>query len=140
MTQCARPLFRTLVPALLLLASLAVPAPSASAAADPSVMHIDGYLQFTDQRPDGAYRCLILRQHDGSLYALAGDIPGLLNGDHVRLEGRAAPDRCGAHGYGVTTVQTIWADDNHKATYYDHLHDGSFHDWAARNNRLPGRR
>jgi hypothetical protein len=137
MTQRMGVLLRIVGPVLLLV--LMAPAQGAGGQADQSVMHIDGHLQFTDQGPGGAYRCLILRQHDGSLFALGGRVLGLLNGDHVRLEGRAAPDSCGARGFEITAVQTIWADDNHKSTYYDHLRDGGFRDWAARNNRLPGR-
>ena len=139
MTKRIRAFVRILGPVLLLLALLVFPAHGAAAApADPTLIRLDGYLQFTEQGRDGGYRCLIIRQHDGSLYALSGGVLGLINGDHVRLEGRAAPDRCGARGFAVTDVQTVWADDNHKTTYYDHLKDGRFHDWAEHNNRIHG--
>jgi hypothetical protein len=124
----------SLLVALVALLSSGAPA---RAAADPSVAHVDGYVSINPS-PDGRETCVILRQHDGSLYALSGRVIGLLAGDHVRLEGRAGLNRCGAQGFEVSKVQTVWADDNHRSTYYDHLHDGGFRAWAARNNRVHG--
>jgi hypothetical protein len=141
MTQRTRAFVRILGPVLLLLALIIFAADTAAAQADRSLIHTDGYLQFSDQGPNGVYRCLLLREHGGGdLYALVGHVAGLLNGDHVRLEGREAPGRCGVRGFEVTKVQTVWADDNHRSTYYDHLTDGTFKDWAVANNRLPGYR
>ncbi len=103
---------------------------AAHAAADPTVAHVDGYVSVS---PDG--RCMALRQHDGSLLTLDGQRFGLLDKDHVRLEGRMVADhRCGGNGgFEVTLVQTIWADDRHKTTFYDQLRDGTFDRWVARN-------
>jgi hypothetical protein len=125
-----RRFFELLTAALALLASFA--APPLFAQADRSVAHIDGYLSESGPPPDGRRPCLFLRQHDGVVYTLHGHLTGLQTDDHVRLEGRFAADaRCGGTGFEVTTVQTIWADDNHKSTYYDHLHDGTFRDWVG---------
>jgi hypothetical protein len=110
--------------------------PVGAAGADPSIAHIDGYLSIT-QGERGA-SCIIIRQHDGSLYSLQGRVVGLMQGDHVRLEGRVAPQRCGAQGFDVSVVQTIWGDDRHKTTYYDHLTNGGFPTWAAKNGRVHG--
>ncbi len=118
---------RILGSALLFAAALTLPG-AAHAAADPNVVHVDGYL--TSQ----GGRCLTLREHDGKVYNLVGGIGGLQNGDHVRLEGRFTRGGCGAGtGVEVSRVQTIWADDRHKTTYYDQLQNGSFSDWAAAN-------
>jgi hypothetical protein len=117
--------------ALTLFAVVAPLAPvAAHAAADPSVAHVDGYISVS---PDG--RCMALRQHDGSLLTLDGRRRGLLNNDHVRMEGRMVADnRCGGQGgFDISLVQTIWADDRHKSTYYDQLRDGTFDNWLARN-------
>lgn len=94
--------------------------------------HVDGYLSIS---PDG--RCMILKQHDGSLLALYGRRHGLQQNDHVRLEGNLERGgACGAPGgFRITDVQAIWADDHHKSTYYDHLKDGPFDRWAERNGR-----
>lgn len=118
--------FRILGTALLT-AALALPG-TARAAGDPSVVHVDGYLN--DQG-----NCLVLREHDGKIYGLTGDIGGLQNGDHVRLEGRFVDGSgCGAGtAVNVNQVQAIWADDNHRTTYYDHLQNGSFTRWAEAN-------
>lgn len=118
----------------LLTAALALPG-AAQAAGDPGVVHVDGYLN--DQG-----NCLVLREHDGKIYGLTGDIGGLQNGDHVRVEGRfAGGSACGTGtAVNVTQVQAIWADDNHRTTYYDHLQNGSFGQWAAANRGYNPRR
>jgi hypothetical protein len=122
---------RTLGPALLMLAALALPA-AARAAGDPNVMHVDGYFN--------GGRCPELREHDGKVYNLVGDIGGLQSGDHVRLEGRLVDSRaCGGTALEVTVVQALWADDHHRSTYYDHLRNGSFDRWAAANRGYDSR-
>jgi hypothetical protein len=114
--------------ALLLAAVMLIPA--GAQPGDTSLAHVDGYVSIS---PDG--RCMVLKQHDGSSVTLFGRRRGLLNNDHVRLEGRLVPDnRCGGQGgLEITLVQAIWADDNHKSTYYDHLKDGLFPQWVQRN-------
>lgn len=126
---------RALVRRALLLSTLAalaclLPAAALAQHADPGVAHVDGYVTVS---PDG--RCKVLKQHDGSLFSLFGHRRGLIANDHVRLEGRIVPDnRCGGQsGFEVTSVQAIWADDNHRSTYYDHLKDGTFGQWLVRN-------
>src|SRR5579863_8047563 len=83
----------------------------AGAAADPSIALIDGYLSVSQGQDFHRGACIILRQHDGKLFALSGRVIGLMANDHVRLEGRMAPNRCGAAGFEVSVVQTIWGDD-----------------------------
>jgi hypothetical protein len=90
----------------------------------------DGYL-----KNDG--RCLVLTEHDGHQRVLTGAINGLNAQDHVRLWGRAVRGSECNHfrtpAYEVTEVQTVWANDRHTKTYYDHLKDGTFERWARRN-------
>jgi hypothetical protein len=118
-----------LLAALLVLGVLGAPA-LAQPRGDTSLAHVDGYLSAS---PDG--RCLVIKQHDGSTYSLVGRWHGLIGNDHVRLEGRFVPEaRCGGQGgFQVTAVQAIWADDNHRSTYYDHLKDGPLRAWVERN-------
>ncbi|HVT57529.1 MAG TPA: hypothetical protein VHR45_03940 [Thermoanaerobaculia bacterium] len=118
--------------ALAALAATLAPAPL-HAQADLSIAHIDGYLTESPPSPDRGRPCLYLRQHDGIVYSLHGRAAvGLQRDDHVRLEGRFAPDpRCGGNGFEVTKVQAVWADDNHQSTYYDHLHDAPFREWVG---------
>ena len=120
-TRLAAPLLLTLCLAAAFLAPVAH--------AQPGVDHVDGYLSIS---PDG--RCMVLKQHDGALLALFGRRRGLQNNDHLRLEGKLTSGAsCGAPGgFQVTSVQTVWADDNHKTTYYDPLKDGSFDAWVGR--------
>jgi hypothetical protein len=127
-----RPRFRLAAPLLLLAACLAAGFLLAPHAALAQNDHTDGYLSIS---PDG--RCMVLKSHDGSLLAIYGRRRGLRNNDHVRLEGTLVPGgACGAPGgFKITAVQTIWADDRHKSTYYDHLKDGSFDAWADRQGR-----
>ena len=102
---------------------------AAHAAGDTSMAHIDGYISIS---PDG--RCVVLRQHDGSTYSVIGRWQGLLSKDHVRLEGHIGEGgHCGAQSsFELAEVQTVWGDDNHKTTFYDHLKDGRFRQWAER--------
>ncbi len=88
--------------------------------ADRSVIAADGILQDNG-------RCLILRGHEGQVYNLVGGTGGLREGEHVRLVGRLLHDRdsCGER-MDVHQVQAIWADRNHRQTYFDHQRDGSF--------------
>jgi hypothetical protein len=112
----------------ILLAVLNVPT-VARAAGDPNVTHVDGY--YTASRNG----CSTLREHDGKVDSLVGELRGLRTGDHVRLEGRFVNGSpCGGTAVEVTLVQALWADDNHKTTYYDHLvNRTSFQDWSASN-------
>jgi hypothetical protein len=88
--------------------------------ADRSVIAADGILQDNG-------RCLVLRGHQGQVYNLVGGTGGLREGEHVRLLGRLQYDRdsCGER-LEVYEVQAIWADPNHRQTYFDHKRDGSF--------------
>jgi len=131
-TRRRRPRIRVLGPALLFAGVLALVPGSAHAAYYPGVAHVDGYLS-----ANGG--CLMLREHDGRVYSVIGSTDGLLNGDHVRLEGRLVPDPgCGAPGFEVTQVQTLWGDDYHRSTRYDHLNGESFFQWSERSGRLGG--
>jgi hypothetical protein len=125
-----RTCFRLAAPVLLAAGCLAAAFLLAPAAARAQSDHVDGYVSVS---PDG--RCIVLKQHDGSLLAIYGRRRGLRANDHVRLEGTLTTGAaCGApRGYKITDVQTIWADDNHKSTYYDHLKDGPFERWLERN-------
>jgi hypothetical protein len=132
-TTKRRSFIRVLGPALLLAAAgLVLPARGASAAY-PEIAHVDGYLS-----ANGG--CLMLRQHDGSTLSVVGASTGLAGGDHVRVEGRLVPDPgCGAPGFEVTLVQTLWADDNHRTTYFDHLNGEPFQRFAERTGRFAAR-
>jgi hypothetical protein len=134
-TSTSRSFARFFAPALLLTAGLALPASTASAANDGG-MAIDGYLS------DSRSGCLALREHDGGTRYITGAIRGLQSGDHVRLYARSIDgSACHVRGnaYEVTEVLTLWADDRHKTTYYDHLTNGSFEKYAYQNNRISGR-
>src|ERR1700732_2953014 len=127
-----RPRIRVLGPALLFAGVLALIPGTSYAAYYPGVAHADGYLAASGG-------CLMLREHDGRVYSVIGNTDGLLNGDHVRLEGRLVPDPgCGAPGFQVSEVQALWGDDYHRSTRYDHLNGEPFTRWAERSGRLGG--
>lgn len=121
---------RALLVSTLVAAACLLPAAALAQRGDTSVAHVDGYVTVS---PDG--RCMVLKQHDGSLFSLFGHRRGLIANDHARLEGRIVNEsRCGAQSaFEIASVQAIWADDNHRSTYYDHLKDGTFGQWVARN-------
>jgi hypothetical protein len=90
--------------------------------ADPNVFHVDGWL-------DDGGDCLFLRDHEGRTWAMVGNTYGLQPGEHVRLYGRPTDGgACGYRGaaFDIYEVRTVWADNNHRRTYYDHLYDGPF--------------
>jgi hypothetical protein len=123
---------RTAAAVVLLVVAFAAGLLLAPAVAQAQVDHVDGYLSIS---PDG--RCMVLKQHDGSQLSIFGRRRGLQQNDHLRLEGKlVSGGSCGAPGgFEITDVQTIWADDKHKTTYYDHLKDGPFDRWAERYRR-----
>jgi hypothetical protein len=132
LTPRRRPRIRVLGPALLLAGVLALTPGTAYAAYYPGVAHADGYLTASGG-------CLMLREHDGRVYSVIGNVDGLLTGDHVRLEGRLVPDPgCGAPGFQATMVQALWGDDYHRTTLYDHLNGEPFYRWSERSGRLGG--
>jgi hypothetical protein len=114
---------------LLVGAGIAIPVRSAHAAD-----HVDGYVGW-----DGP--CMMLQQHDGTTLSLGGEVRGLRSGDHVRLEGYVEPGnrRCSASAFNVSFVQTLWADDHHRNTYFDHLNGSPFLAWAEQNGRYERR-
>ena len=127
-SSSTRTFSKALAPALLLTAGLALPA--ATYAANDGGFATDGYVS-NDRNSD----CMVLRQHDGSVRYITGDLDGLQSGDHVRVYGYSVSgDACDVRGsaYEVTQVQTLWGDDKHKTTYYDHLRDGSFVSYSDR--------
>ena len=131
-TRRRRPCIRVLGPALLFAGVLALIPGTSYAAYYPGVAHADGFLAASGG-------CLMLREHDGRVYSVLANTDGLLNGDHVRLEGRLVPDPgCGAPGFQVNEVQTLWGDDYHRSTRYDHLNGEPFTRWAERSGRLGG--
>jgi hypothetical protein len=128
---------RFFAPALLLIAGVSVLPISTARAANDGGMAIDGYL--SESRGSG---CLALREHDGGTRYLTGAIRGLRSGDHVRLYAHPIDgSACNVRGnaYEVSEVLTLWADDRHKTTYYDHETNGSFERYAYQNNRIGGR-
>jgi hypothetical protein len=134
-TSTNRHFARLFAPALLLTAGLTLPMAAARAANDGGFA-IDGYLSGTQNG-----NCIALREHDGGTRYLTGAINGLQSGDHVRLYGRSVNgSACNVRGnaYEVTEVLTLWGDDRHTTTYYDHQNNGSFESYAYQNNRISG--
>ena len=126
---------RSFAPALLLAAGLVLPVAAARAANDGGFA-IDGYLSGNQNS-----NCIALREHDGGTRYLTGAVNGLRSGDHVRLYGRSINgSACNVRGnaYEVTEVLTLWGDDRHSTTYYDHQTNGSFDNYAYQNNRISG--
>lgn len=86
-----------------------------------------------DQGPD----CSLLRDHQGHVFALVGDIGDLQQGDHVRLLGRVVDGSvCNWQGTGfeVLQVKTLWEDNRHSDAPYDFQRDRiPFAEWLDRN-------
>jgi len=134
MSTTTSKLSKGFAPALLLTASLALPVQSY--AANDGGFAVDGYVN-----GDRNSNCLVLREHDGGVRYITGAVGGLQTGDHVRLYGYpVSGSACNVRGsaYEVSQVQTIWGDDRHRTTTYDHQRDGSFDNYIGRSNRSYG--
>ena len=120
----------------MLLAAALLPSTAGARAAEPGdagLAHLDGYLH-----ANGG--CLMLQQHDGRTYALVGGTAGLLSGDHVKLDGRFVRNPgCGASGFEVKVVRSLWADDDHRSAYFDWAKGETFLHYAERSGRLEER-
>src|SRR4051812_48468794 len=91
-SSTSRTFSKALAPALLLTAGLALPA--ATYAANDGGFATDGYVS-NDRNSD----CMVLRQHDGSVRYITGNLDGLQSGDHVRVYGYSVSgDACGVRG------------------------------------------
>jgi hypothetical protein len=119
-----------------MLTAALLPATAGARAAEPGdagLAHLDGYLH-----ANGG--CLMLQQHDGHAYALVGGTAGLLSGDHVKLDGRFVRNPgCGASGFEVKVVRSVWADDDHRNAYFDWAKGETFLHYAERSGRLEER-
>jgi hypothetical protein len=132
-SNSSKKLSKVFAPALLLTAMLA---PIPARAANDGGFATDGYLSDTRNGD-----CMALREHDGRVRYVTGDIDGLRSGDHVRLYGYSIDGRvCGVRGdaYQVSQIQTLWGDERHRTTYYDHLRDGSFRSYVYRQSDRTG--
>jgi hypothetical protein len=128
MRVSARSQLTLILGSLLVVAALAVPL----AAHSDDGYATDGYLSWDDNSD-----CLLMRDHDGKTRVLTGAIDGLDEEDHVRLWGHTVRSaECNGHrgpAYEVTEVLTLWANDRHTETFYDHETDGSFRSWVRHN-------
>jgi len=137
-SSTSRTFSKAFAPALLLSAlTAALALPATTYAASDGGFATDGYVS-NDRNSD----CMVLRQHDGSVRYITGDIDGLQSGDHVRVYGYSVSgSACDVRGsaYEVTQVQALWGDDRHKTTYFDYQRDGSFSRYADRQSGRGGR-
>ena len=93
--------------------------------------HLDGFV--VDDRGE----CVLFREHStGQIFALAGNIGDMREGDHIRYVGtHTYDDYCGG-GYptmNVREIKTVWSNDRHDRAVFDANRDGSYSRWADRN-------
>lgn len=82
--------------------------------------HIDGFV--FDEGGD----CSLLRDHQGHVFALVGNIGDVVQGDHLRLQGRVVEgERCDWRGtaFEVVQVKTLWDNNRHETAAYDYQRD-----------------
>ncbi len=82
--------------------------------------HIDGFV--FDEGGD----CSLLRDHQGHVFALVGNIGDVVQGDHLRLQGRVVEgERCDWRGtaFEVVQVKTLWDNNRHEHASYDYQRD-----------------
>ncbi|HVR97019.1 MAG TPA: hypothetical protein VMW27_10415 [Thermoanaerobaculia bacterium] len=82
--------------------------------------HIDGFV--FDEGGD----CSLLRDHQGHVFALVGNIGDVVQGDHLRLQGRVVDGGlCDWRGtaFEVAQVKTLWDNNRHEHASYDYQRD-----------------
>ncbi len=92
--------------------------------------HLDGFV--VDDRGE----CLLFREHStGQIFALAGNVGDMREGNHIRYVGtHTYDDYCGG-GYptmNVREIKTLWSNDRHDRPVFDASRDGSYSRWADR--------
>lgn len=92
--------------------------------------HIDGFV--VDDRGE----CVLLREHrTGQVFALAGNINDMREGDHIRYRGVHTYDEYCGSGYPtmeVREIKTVWSNDRHDHAVFDANRDGYYERWADR--------
>jgi hypothetical protein len=92
--------------------------------------HIDGFV--VDDRGE----CVLLREHStGQIFALAGNINDMREGDHIRYVGVHTYDEYCGTGYPtmeVREIKTVWDNDRHDHAIFDANRDGYYDRWADR--------
>jgi hypothetical protein len=82
--------------------------------------HIDGFVF------DEGGNCSLLRDHQGHVFALVGNIGDIVQGDHLRLQGRVVDGGlCDWRGtaFEVLQVKTLWDNNRHEHALYDYQRD-----------------
>jgi hypothetical protein len=92
--------------------------------------HLDGFV--VDDRGE----CVLFREHrTGQIFALAGNVDEMREGDHLRYVGtHTYEDYCGS-GYptmNVREIKTVWSNDRHENAVFDANRHGSYSRWADR--------
>ncbi|HEX6902112.1 MAG TPA: hypothetical protein VF789_20515 [Thermoanaerobaculia bacterium] len=92
--------------------------------------HLDGFV--VDDRGE----CVLFREHrTGQIFALAGNIGDMREGDHIRYVGTHTYDEYCGGGYptmNVREIKTLWSNDRHDSAVFDANRDGSYSRWADR--------
>jgi len=93
--------------------------------------HLDGFVV-----DDRGGECVLFREHStGQIFALAGNVGDMREGDHIRYVGtHTYDDYCGG-GYptmNVREIKTVWDNDRHDHALFDANRDGSYSRWADR--------
>ncbi|HEX6902113.1 MAG TPA: hypothetical protein VF789_20520 [Thermoanaerobaculia bacterium] len=92
--------------------------------------HLDGFV--IDDRGE----CVLFREHStGQIFALAGNIGDMREGDHIRYVGVHTYDEYCGTGYPtmeVREIKTVWDSDRHTHAIFDANRDGYYGNWADR--------
>jgi hypothetical protein len=90
--------------------------------------HLDGFV--VDDRGE----CILFREHrTGQIFALAGNIDDMREGDHIRYVGTHTYDEYCDSGYptmNVREIKTVWSNDRHEHALFDANRHGSYDRWA----------
>ena len=92
--------------------------------------HLDGFV--VDDRGE----CVLFREHrTGQIFALAGNVDDMREGDHIRYVGTHTYENYCGSGYptmNVREIKTVWSNDRHENAVFDSNRHGSYSRWADR--------
>ncbi|HEY9421008.1 MAG TPA: hypothetical protein VIW92_06320 [Thermoanaerobaculia bacterium] len=92
--------------------------------------HLDGFV--VDDRGE----CVLFREHrTGQIFALAGNVDDMREGDHIRYVGTHTYDEYCGSGYptmNVREIKTVWSNARHENAVFDSNRHGSYNRWADR--------
>ncbi len=87
-----------------------------------------GAFQLDGTFVDQQHGCVLVRDHQGQVIPLVGNPGDLRRGEHLLLSGRIENNTSCGTAFRVSTVDRVWANNNHGQVLFDRRYDGEYYD------------